>query len=66
MSQMILFTVSRTRTTLDRLCKLEPRLTRMGAVIQSYDDDTVNIAVPDETMMRVGLLLSENDFRCRA
>ena len=64
-NQMLLFTVDRTSTTLDRLFKLEPKLQRAGAAIQSWDDDRVQIAVSDETMMPVCLFLSDNSFRCR-
>jgi hypothetical protein len=66
MNQMLVFTVKRESHTLGRLAHLESKLMRLGAVIQSWDAATVKIAVPDETMMHVGLLLSDNDFHCKA
>lgn len=63
MSQMLTFTVTREPHTLGRLAHLEPKLMRMGSVIQSWDTKTVKLAVPDESMMYVGMVLSDNYFK---
>lgn len=63
---MLVLTVAREAHTLGRLAHLEPKLMRFGAVIQNWDATSVKIAVPDEKVIHVGMLLSENYFQVRA
>ena len=66
MNQMQIFTVKRGSRTLSQLAHLEPKLIRFGAVIQGWDTETVKIAVPIETEIQVGMLLSENCVSAKA
>ena len=63
---MTKFTIVRSKTALSRLAAMEARLISLGVKIQGWDDTSIQIDVPVKVEMKVGMLLSNNDFIVKA